>query len=332
MVVAAVRGILLAALLVAAALVAPVPLYLASLALFGLPHVVWELGYLRSRFGTRWTRTWWRLLAAVLLIEAGVRTAYWAGWMHGQAAQVADLLALLLTGVVVALAPRGMGWPARLAGAAFALTLLWLLQHGEVVPALLLLSIAHNFTPLALGWERARGDASARPLAWRVTALFALPLLVAALPATLTTTVAWLPAGLSAPAGLLEGQLLPGWGGAHRPSWLSALVVAQCLHYYCVIRLLPQAQQARLGLPVLPSAARHACLVAAGCLVAYWLVDWSAARQLYAVAAGVHAWLEWPLLLMAWTSRAEPIPTGHPRPDRAPNCDAVTTVAQGTGT
>lgn len=331
MVVAAIRGALLAALLVAAAVVAPAPLYLASLALFGLPHVVWELGYLRSRFGARWTRAWWLLLSAVLLIEAGVRTAYWGGWVHGQAAQIVDLLALLLTGVVVALAPRGMGWPARLAGTAFALVLLGLLQHGEVVPALLLLSIAHNFTPLALSWELARDDASARPLAWRVTALFALPLFVAALPAT-ATAAAWLPTGLSAPAGLLEGQLLPGWGAAHRPSWLSALVVAQCLHYYCVIRLLPQAQGARSGRPVLPAAARAACLLAAAGLAAYWLVDWAGARKLYAVAAGVHAWLEWPVLLMAWTSSVKACAAVKSPADRARDCDAMTTVAGARGT
>lgn len=276
------------------ALYLPVPLYLVSLALFGLPHVIWEMAFLRSRYGARWPAIWWRALWLVLLAQAALRMAVWYGVYPSALSAITDLLALLLLGAIVLLAPRGTSWRARLAGAALAITMFLLLEHGEVLGALLILALLHNLTPLALAWDLARDHRYARALAWTISALFVLPLLVAASGWQGSTALL-----ADSHGGLLDSQLPAAWHGAFRPALLSAVVLAQCLHYYCVIVLLPQAERQRTARAILPASLRGVALAAAGLLAIYFIIDYQGARTLYAVAAGAHAWLEWPVLLMA---------------------------------
>lgn len=280
------------------ALWVPLPLYLFSLALFGLPHIVWEMGFLRSRYAARWPTQWWIALWAVLLVQALARGAVWLGKYPADSSRVVDMLALFLLGLIVLFAPMRAGWLVRNAGMVLAGAIMWLLQRGELVVALLLLAVSHNFTPLAMAWDLAREHRPARRLAWSITGLLMLPLLVA--------LSGWegsmSPAVFASHAWTLDGQIPAGIVGASRGALLSALVLAQCLHYYCVIILLPQAEAQRTGEPVIPLQFRSAFILAAIVLLAYFLHDFSKARQFYAVAAGVHAWLEWPVLLMALLS------------------------------
>lgn len=281
--------------LLAGALLLPLPLHVAALAAFGLPHVVWELWFLRARYGARWRPGWWLALWSVLSLQAAARAAHWLGALDAEVVQAADLATLALAAMLVALAPRGTGMAARAAGAALALGTFLALRHGDFLVVLACLAIAHNFTPVALAWDMAREDDDMRPFATLVGALFVLPLVVACLPWSLV-----LPLKVQAAhAALLEAQLPPGWGGAQRGAILSAIVLSQCLHYYCVIRLLPEAERRRSGRPVASRAARLLALGAAAAMLAYFVVDHAEARRLYAVAAGMHAWLEWPVLLMA---------------------------------
>lgn len=295
--------------LLAGAWLAPGPLYLLSLAAFGLPHVIWEIGYLKNRYAARWPLWWWRVLWAILLLQAISRGALWAGIYPAASSAVADLAALLLLALLVACAPRGTGWQARLAALTAAGAILYLLQQGQVLVALLVLGIAHNFTPIALAWDAAREHAGRRRLAWGISALFALPILVAA-----TGLIGMAPAAAGTP--LLDGQLPAEWGGAQRQALLSALVLAQCLHYYAVIVLLPQAEFHHSGRQPLPPAAKRLAWLASGALLAYFVLDYGQARKLYAVAAGMHAWLEWPVLLMALLGTARTVEHGAGRAGR----------------
>lgn len=283
-------------LLLLTALWLPLPLYLAALAIFGLPHVIWEMGFIRSRYAGRWPRYWWLALWAVLLMQAGIRTAVWLGSYPAASSQIVDMLALLLLGLVVALAPTAAGWRVRVVGLLLAGIVLWLLEQGDILTALLLLAMAHNFTPLVMVWDMARDYPPARQLAWTISGLFVLPLLVAGS----GWTGAVIPSGTASYVPLLNGQLPQGWGGSHHQSMLSAIVLAQCLHYYCVIYLLPRAEAQRVAQPVLSPFMRNYALAAAALLLGYFVSDYVVARKLYAVAAGIHAWLEWPVLLMAW--------------------------------
>ncbi|ENO89508.1 hypothetical protein [Thauera linaloolentis] len=280
----------------------PLPLYLAALAVFGLPHVVWEMGFLRSRYAGRWPWAWWLALWAVLLAQAVVRGAVWVDTYSATLGQIVDLLSLLALGLIVAAAPAGAGWRVRLAGLAAALAVWLLLERGDVLHALLVLAVLHNFTPLAMVWDMRREQPrspAVRALAWAVSGLFLLPLLVA----FSGWSGAFLPPALGMQMPLLEAQWPPQWGGVQHSAVLSAIVLAQCLHYYCVIVLLPRAEQRRSGQPVLPRGLQLATWAAAALMTAYYAADHASARQLYAVAAGIHAWLEWPVLLMAWLSR-----------------------------
>ena len=283
------------ALLLPLAVFLPLPLYLFSLALFGLPHIVWEMGYLRSRYAARWPRRWWYAVGLVLLLQASMRAGTWLGAIPAASSVIADWLALLLLMLALALAPFRTGWGVRIAGLFLASAVLWMLEQGDFLAALMVLAIAHNFTPLAMAWDLARDHPPARTLAWTVTGFFMLPLVVAA-----SGWGEFAPSVFASFAPFLNGQLPAKWGGAYRPALLSAMVLAQCLHYYSVIHLLPGAERQRTGWPVVTPAVRLGTVLAVILLLAYFQADYGTARKLYAVAAGAHAWLEWPVLLMAF--------------------------------
>jgi hypothetical protein len=292
---------LLVALLLLATLV-PGPLYLISLALLGLPHVLWELAYLRSRYAGRWPVRWWVLVLLLLGVQLVLRTAAWTGHLSSEALQVADLLVLLGLLTAVLLAPRGVGWGPRAAALVGALVLVVVLEAGHMTAGLLVLALVHNFTPVGLAWDLARDDPAHRPMAVRTTVLFLLPLTVVALGTAGWWPQPWAGAGQGA---LLAASPLPllgnaaNWHGGALPAALaSAMVLAQCLHYHQVLQVLPAAQAQHTGHATLPLVAQRAAILASAALALYFAWSFADARQLYAVAAGFHAWLEWPVLLL----------------------------------
>ena len=284
------------------ALMAPVPLYIVALALFGLPHVVWEMAFVKSRYGARWPLRWWHALWAVLALQALMRAAAAVGWVSPLWVAASDIATLALIGAIVVCAPRGTGIAARVVGAAGSLALAGLLAAGEPVVALLWLSLLHNFTPLLLAWDLAREDATQRAVAWGVTALMALPVLVVVGAIGSPGLAAWIATAQGGASGTapLASQLPFGATPALLPALLTALVLAQCAHYLSVIHLLPQAESRRRGRPLMTPGVRTAAIAASALLAVVFLVDYPTAREVYAVAAGAHAWLEWPVLLMAW--------------------------------
>lgn len=282
--------------LISLALCLPLPLYLVSLALFGLPHVVWEMGFLRSRYGSRWPWRWWLPLWGILLLQAAARIGVWLGAYPASSSQIVDLASLMLLALWLALAPLRVRWPLRIAGLVLAAAMLWLLQNDAIVTALLILALAHNLTPLLMVWDLAREDAAQKPLAIFISGLFVLPLLIVASAWSGAIT----PAFLTSQQALLNSQLPASWGQSSlHNALLSAMVLAQCLHYYCVIYCLPQAEAQRQGRPVLPRAVMWITVAIVAAMLLYYVHDYSAARKLYSVAAGAHAWLEWPVLLLA---------------------------------
>lgn len=277
------------------ALFLPLPLYLFSLALFGLPHIVWEMGFLRSRYGARWPLKWWYVLFGILLIQAIYRANVWLDSSWSEKSQIIDMLSLGLLFLIVAFAPMRVGWVVRGVGVLLAMGIVFLLEQGNILLALLVLSIVHNFTPLAMVWDMRRNDPRFESLAWIMSGLFILPLLLiisggAEIPISLFNTY----------NPLLDTQLPIGWGESYRDGMLSAIVLSQCLHYYSVIYLLPSAENIRVENPVINKTVRIVTIVLVVLILGYYMSDYSSARKLYAVASGAHAWLEWPVLLMAF--------------------------------
>lgn len=283
------------ACLVVLALLIPVPLYLVSLALFGLPHIVWELGYLARRYQKRWSWKWWAPVSVFLALQACARLAVWQGHYAADVGQIADLAALMGLAACLVLAPTPMHWSARLGALTIMLTLLWLLQEGEWLMALLVLAIAHNFTPLGFALDLARSDARQRHMVRELAMYFGLPILVA------VSGVSWhdeLHIG-SGQARLLSQQVPASWRHwGHEDALMSAVALAQCLHYAAVLRWLPAAVSGPGLPPLIGLRVRWLTGIVVATMLLYYLKDYTAARQLYSVAAGLHAWLEWPILLM----------------------------------
>ena len=286
------RWIVLAGGLGIVALWQPVALYLIALAVFGLPHVLWEMAWVRRVWASSLPRATWICLLLALGLQAFARIALWRGRIDAPTAAACDAatlaLAILATLLLLRRVRPGRRFLLVTLGVLIPLALLVVADTPYVLSLLVLLAIAHNFTPVGLMPRGARiGRWPARTV---MIALFAAPLLLFAL--------LW---GVSVP--LAEfGPLRPaelGWAQKLSPrlaaALLPALVWAQCLHYLSVMYLMPRAiGSAWQGLPLRPLA-----LLVCGLLLAYFIADFSAARGLYAVAAGVHAWLEWPLILLA---------------------------------
>lgn len=294
---------------------APLPLYLLALACFGLPHVLWEIRWLYRNpalfsrpgaFRPRYLpRYWWGLLAALLAVQAGGRLLLWLGGIRGMDALSLDLLTLALILLLTLLLPVHLtqGWPRARKGLMYALALtgsglLGLALLADVphyaIALVVVLSVAHNFTPVGLIRMNPQADAASRR---SIDRLFLLPFGLLLLP-VINETGLWGGKGTWGPTEwywLREETRLGAWSGV-----LPALVLAQCLHYYAVLRLLPRSLGPHWQAGSQPDHRNwQAGLILAACagLTLYFTVQFADARRLYAVAAGIHAWLEWPLLL-----------------------------------
>jgi hypothetical protein len=194
-----------------------------------------------------------------------------------------------------------------------------LFAGASFAPALtlLILAIAHNFTPLAFLADALEGPTRRRVM-WAVMLPFVvLPLLIASgLPYELLAR-----ANLVAPdATLFSAGLLDDHLGTYVPArWIdsdfavhmfSAAVFAQCMHYAVVIfvlpRLIPDSAPRQTILPW-PGTARFAVYLTMFCaaLAATFAIDYSVAKNIYTLAALVHAWIEIPILMLA-LDRSQP--------------------------
>ncbi|MCE1184475.1 MAG: hypothetical protein LWW92_02555 [Rhodocyclales bacterium] len=262
----------------------PLALYLVALACCGLPHVGWELAWLQQRGALRLPRGLGVGLGAALLLQMGGRLGFALGGLDALGAVAADLFSLLiLLGLGLLLMRSHAARPALLAlpllAAALPLAALLSPDPQWAVGLVILLSVAHNFTPLGLAAGLDSPDARRH-----VRRLFLLPLGLLLIPGTPSATP-----GPLAPAelGWLEHHWAPLPAGA-----FPALVLAQCLHYYAVLRLLPAGCAGWRG-----GSWQWVVLGLSAALGLGFVWDFSASRRLYAVASGLHAWLEWPVLL-----------------------------------
>ena len=289
-----------AACLGAMALWNPATLYLVALSVFGLPHVLWEMAWVRRVWGPTLPRLFWGGLLAALALQACSRVALWRDRIDASTAALCDagtLALALMTALTLfrGAKPGQRGWLLVLAVSVPAL-LIGIADTPEVMAVLAVLAIAHNFTPIGLVPAGARiGRWPARAV---LVCLFAAPLLLFVL--------LWMGGdSVYRPSSWQPTEL--GWAESVSPrlasALLPALVWAQCLHYLAVLHLLPKAVgTAWQGMPWRP-------LALAGCLLllAGFVTDFTVARGLYAVAAGAHAWIEWPLVLIAGLGLARPV-------------------------
>lgn len=283
----------------AAAVIYPIAIYALTLAVFGWPHVATEWRYVCARFGARLTRplilTWGIALLILVIGRAAMAGHLRLPWPN--AAVEVSLLAVMSAATLPLAAGRDFrrGLTAVLLTVAFASAFL-------ISPAIALgiLAFLHNLTPLGFLAERFTGRERRRVLGLASIVFIAAPIGVFFLARDRFD------ADLGAP---LISRWFGGFGvpEAHFASFMPARLIdrpialgifaaaayLQCAHYAVVLhvlpRLLPEADR--------PRSRRTDFLIGAVAvfLTLYFMRDFAAARALYAVAAGVHAWIEWPL-------------------------------------
>lgn len=273
----------------------PLTLYIFALMLFGLPHVLWEFNWVRQTYGAQFpSRLWWSW-GIILGLQASVRFAVWLGWLNADLSLYADIISLFALFSVVVFSVRRAQTRLPILRLSLllviGLALIAALSTGQLVALLVLLAIAHNFTPVLLVPTQQRF--AQLPSRHVLLSLFSLPLCIIGLSLLLPLPTA--PSDLWMPS---EAK----WLQQHAPQWanglLSAVILAQCLHYYSVLRLMPSTLNNQTRLTFAGFAWHYWALAASLLLSLYFIYDFTQARQLYAVAAGIHAWLEWPLIAL----------------------------------
>jgi len=277
----------------------PLATYTTVLALFGFAHVASELRYIDHRFGARLGGGLAGTLALLLGVAVLLRLAGMRGWLDPLLAVGLEVgLGAILMGVTIR-RMRQRRWIA--VAAALVLVAGALLAPFET---LLCFAIAHNLTPLGFLAEVLRGGERRWALAMAAVAFIVLPLLIATgLPFAWFATL-----GLMAPeASLFSAGDLTQNLGAYVPAsalysdWalhaFAASVFAQCMHYIAVIGVLPRLIDTPKAPPDRVRFGRYLVIGSAALAVGFAL-DYGLQRQIYALAALVHAWLELPVFAL----------------------------------
>ena len=291
-----------------AALTAPLASYVFMVALFGLPHVLSELRYIDERFLGRASRRPLVAISAVLSILVGLRIAEGFGLV---ASNVAVPVELSLGVALTAFATWSM--PKRyVLGAAAGIVI----TGGAIfapITTFLIFAWLHNLTPLAFISE-------ILPKRERGRALTALSVPFIALPALVASGALQNLVHAIFGSSIVDGFSLFGAGhspiGAFLPGGLkfpgavtlfSAALVAQAMHYFSVIVVMPRLLQqgssvtGAAGLVSWPSWRRFyiAIALAGAAMLAFNATDYPTARIVYSTFAAVHSWLELPVFLIA---------------------------------
>lgn len=286
---------------------APLAVYTLSLAMFGAWHVHTELAWVRERFRGSLTRLVVPLMGISLL-----RLATWAGNAPSWSVAAELGFGLLLVLLVVS----------RLHDARSRLTAALLgggLAAGIVlapVPTLVGFALLHNLTPL--GFFADRGVRLRTPL----LLFFGLPLLVAAFP----WSTAFDPLSTGGLAKHLGSYVPAVVTGAAAERLFAAAVAGQLLHYGAVIGVMGRWRTVKLPRVELAAAA------VAAALFAYFASSFGDARKLYGSVAAVHAWIEFPVLLLALAGRRHQVSQAPRSADAALAPNETTSAREGGST
>ena len=318
-----------------AAVSAPLAAYTLSLAAFGLPHVLSELRYVDRRFSRRIAPTMlWRMLA-LLAVLVTVRTATVFHAVPGMTGVVLELSAVVLLALNVAsgsIAQRVVA-----CGVAVAIGLAtWLSPYETTIG----FSIFHNLTPLGFLWQILPSGRRAGAMSAAALGFIGLPVAVASgVPRELFATIGWIssidPIGAGplwshfyvyVPRALLDGP--------HAIDLFAASVVAQSAHYVSVIVVLPlllaRTEPTAKGLVPWPKARWFFLALAALGAIAFarFAFGFAQARALYGILASVHAWVEIPLLILAFTAFSQRNSMSSPAANDAAFATSETSIAR----
>lgn len=295
---------------------APVATWAVTLALFGLPHAVVELGWLNVRYRGRLRDRTHRLVfaytasGAALTAIVGLRVLAASGVGGGLPLATLELVAAaLLVAAWLPLLDAARSRRAAVLGV-LACTALALGIVARPIDTLVVCALLHNLTPIGLLAERIATTRDAL-LKRRRT------LIGAAAAAAVLATATVLAAGLApgSPVAEPSGRLLATGLSGYVPSFIPAeraldlfraAAFLQCAHYACVLWILPRigARDADDRAPPtrfrLPHRTAFVIVVALSLTAATgFSLDFDRSKATYGLIAAVHAWVEWPILLLA---------------------------------
>ncbi len=293
------------------AVVAPVPLAVGAIAVFGVAHLGLESRYVIGRFSTRvpWQTLAWLLVP--LTVIAAVRLAQ----LGPKGTRVEATIALgLLVG--------GWAWAARGRWAAAAVGLL--VVGGLAVPALrhpewyaVVVAHLHNLTPVAFLWEwsRDRGTRAGRALFRAAQLGWAVVIPAVVLLGTFDRDGwGWSVWAADRSATKVAAVYSPaGWGGGWPLRFLIVFCFGQLMHYVIWCGFLPAVARSEHALATTvgpfgrwlrPRVFLPVVGVAAVLIGLLQLVSGPEGRRIYASVAAYHAYLEYPLLALMVASLA----------------------------
>lgn len=296
-----------------AAVVAPLLVYSTTLAAFGAAHVLVELRVLDIRYRRILRPTAWHGIAAALAVVFVIRCAANLDAIPRTFAHPLELVAGCAG--VLAVVPSCWAHGRRHGGLAIAVAAaIFVGLAVSPLGTLLVLAIVHNLAPWPLVAAASEGGVARRRVGLVGAVVYVVvPLLIATgLPFAALASVS-MPEATALPTGPLFDHLPAFWGPsptAHPELALhvfSACAYLQCAHYVGVLLVLPHVgpQPTRVPSRVVAIA------IAIGFVVAVtYAVDFFAARAWYGTLAAVHAWAEFPAVLVALAGTTGP---GAPR-------------------
>ena len=293
-------GILVIASAVAA-WVAPIWTYAISLALFGLPHVLVELRYVDERFAARIPRN--LVMGLVICLSGIVLMRTFAVVEIGSSDEriTGELLfGICLIATALPMLRRSRMSPIAIAAAA---SLLLGILYAPIT-TLVTMALLHNLTPVGFLAERLQDGERPRAMLLCLIVFVLIPLVILMAPASML---------------MMEGPLSVGHLDDHLSSFVppgllgtsiadrlfAAAAYLQCMHYAVVLHVLPKlagGDQAKHA--TLPWPKQRVFLTAVGCLGIIMTIGFVAnfreARSTYSMFAAMHAWIEIPVLMIAF--------------------------------
>lgn len=294
-------GFLVIATAIAAG-IAPVWTYAISLALFGLPHVLVELRYVDERFAARIPRNFVMGLAICLYGIVLMR----AFALVDVGSSDERITAELLFGICLIVTALPMLRRTRISPIAIATaTSLLLGILYAPITTLVAMALLHNLTPVGFLAERLQGRERRRAMLYCLIIFVLIPLVLLLAPTSMF---------------MMEGPLSVGHLDDHLSSFVppallgtsmadrlfAAAAYLQCMHYAVVLHVLPKLSGGdQTADATVPWPRQSIFLTTVSCLGIMMTIGFVAnfreARATYSMFAAVHAWIEIPVLLIAFS-------------------------------
>ncbi len=293
--------------------VAPLFAYVATLATFGLAHVLLELRYVDQRFTPRLGRATVGAIVTLLGATALLRVVAYLPGTRSLPLREMELGAVaMLAAVALAVGLRRGDAMAGVLGAATVCAIAWGLMESPS-STLVVLAVLHNLTPVGFLAERLHGRERRAAMASCAFVFGVVPALIASgvVSALVQRLGSWSPDLTPLDVGTLDlhlGVFVPSpWiDGPSAIDLFSAAAYLQCVHYAVVIGVLPRlgtahGEAGRSSLVRWPRGAPWARYVVTASVLgcAAFASEFVDARRLYGIASAVHAWSELPVLLLS---------------------------------